>query len=189
MPIWVTPILAETAADAASSGGGAGLPQMDLPTYPSQFFWLAVTFGVLYWVMSTMILPRLGGAVEERRDRIADDLDQAAEHRRQAEEAEAAYNKALADARAKAQAIAAETRAELEAEIAAMQAEADEKTAARIADAEARLTAMRADASGKVREAAGDVAKAIVAALIDETPADDAVSGAVTGALAKPAAE
>ena len=169
---------AEDAASHAETSSG-GLPQMDFSTYPSQFFWLAISFGVLYWVMSSMILPRLGGAIEERRDRIADDFDQAAEFRRQAEEAEAAYNKALADARAKAQGIAAETRSAVEAEISEMQAEADEKAATDIAAAESRIAEMRASASEKVSDAAGDVTKAIIAALIEETPADDAVRAAV----------
>ncbi|MGF1544816.1 MAG: ATP F0F1 synthase subunit B [Parvularculaceae bacterium] len=168
------------AAEAAAEGGS--LPQADFSTWPSQLFWLAVTFGALYWIMSSSILPRLGGAIEERRDRIADDLDQAAEHRRQADEAEAAYERALADARAKAQAIAAETRAELEAEIAEMQKTADAEAAARLAEAEARIDAMKAEASSKVREAAADVAKAIVATLIDETPTDEAAANAVSDA-------
>ena len=172
-------LTAAAAAAPAGEAAGGGLPQMDFSTYPSQIFWLAITFGFLYWVFSTMILPRLGGAIEERRDRIADDLDQAAEFRRQAEEAEKAYNDALAAARAKAQSIAAETRAEVEAEIAGMQSEADAKAAADIAAAEDRINAMKTDAAAKVREAAADVAKTIVGTLIDETPTDDAVTAAI----------
>jgi len=182
MPIDVLLIAAAEAAGHAKSGGG-GLPQMDFSTYPSQIFWLLITFGGLYFLMSSVILPRLGGTIEERRDRVADDLDHAAEFRRQAEEAEAAYNSALADARAKAQTMAAETRAEVEAEIASMQQEADVKAATQIAAAEERLNAMKDQASTKVKEAAGDVAKTIVSALIDETPADDTVKAAVAGAI------
>ncbi|MEO1013730.1 MAG: hypothetical protein AAFX08_00940 [Pseudomonadota bacterium] len=177
--------LAMAAADAAHDAESAsGLPQMDFSTYPSQIFWLAVTFGALYWLMSSAILPRLGGAIEDRRDRIADDLDQAAEFRRQAEEAQAGYEAALADARAKAQAIAAETRAEMEAEVAAMQAEADERAAADVAAAEARIAEMKSTAASNVKEAARDVAKEIVGILIDETPADDAIAAAVSRATA-----
>ena len=174
---------ADGAAEAGKSSGG--LPQMDFSTYPSQIFWLAITFGILYWVMSSMVLPRLGGTIEERRDRIADDLDHAAEFRRQAEEAETAYNAALADARAKAQSIAADTRTEVETEIAELQAMADEKTAASLTAAEERLNKMKDDAALKVRDAAGDVTKSIVAALIEETPADDVVAAAIERASAR----
>lgn len=172
-------LLAETVEGGAAEASSGGLPQLDMSTYPSQIFWLAVTFGFLYLVMSRVVLPRLGGAIEERRDRIADDLDQAAEFRRKSEEAEAAYNAALADARARSQAIAGENRAAIEAEIADLQAEADADAAKLIAAAEARIAAMKANATSKVREAAQDTAKAIVAALIDETPTDEAAAAAV----------
>ncbi|MBI1393492.1 MAG: F0F1 ATP synthase subunit B' [Alphaproteobacteria bacterium] len=164
---------------AAAETSSGGLPQMDFSTYPSQLFWLAVTFGTLYAVMSSAILPRLGGAIEDRRDRIADDLDQAAEFRRQAEEAEKAYQTSLADARAKAQSIAAETRSEMEAEIASMQAEADDRATAKIAAAEAKIDEMKDKAAANVRAAAADVAREIVGALIDEKPTDETIAAAI----------
>ena len=167
----------EAAHDAEASGG---LPQLDMSTWPSQLFWLAVTFGVLYWLMAGRFLPAIGGAIEERRDRIADDLDTASEFRGQAEAAEAAYNQALADAKAKAQGIAADTRAEVDAEIAEMQAETDAKLQAHVEAAEARINDMKEEAAAKVGEAASDATRAIVERLIDEAPTDDAVARAMT---------
>ena len=84
-------MMSAAAAETAHGGeaASASLPQLDPTWWPSQLFWLALTFGVLYWLMAGKFLPTLGGAIEERRDRIADDLDQAAEFRRQAEDAEA----------------------------------------------------------------------------------------------------
>lgn len=175
-------VLAEEAAHAAGEAAhseGAGLPQMDVSTFPSQIFWLVITFGLLYWIMSSIVLPRLGAAIEERRDRIADDLDRAAESKRMAEEAETSYNRSLADARAKAQGIAAETREEVGAEVAAMQKDAEERLAGKVEAAEARIVAMKKTASAKVREAAADTTRAIVEALINETPSDAAVEAAL----------
>ncbi|MHA7873698.1 MAG: F0F1 ATP synthase subunit B family protein [Hyphococcus sp.] len=170
---------AETAADAAHSEASAGLPQLDPTWWPSQLFWLVLTFGVLYWLMAGRFLPAIGGAIEERRDRIADDLDQAGEFKRQAEEAEAAYNKALADAKAKAQGIAADTRAQMDEEIAKMQAETDEAVDRQIAAAEERIAEMKTAAAVKVQEAAAETARAIVETLIDEAPTTEAASKAV----------
>ncbi|MDZ7628098.1 MAG: hypothetical protein U5J99_06780 [Parvularculaceae bacterium] len=170
-------------ADAASNAEtGGSLPQMDVSTFPSQIFWLAVTFGALYIAMSRFVLPRLGAAIEERRDRIADDLDRAAESKRMAEEAEAAYHRSLADARAKSQAIAAETRDEVNAEIAALQKEAEASLSARAGAAEAKIAEMKGAAAAKVREAAADTTRAIVEALIQETPAEAAVEAALSRA-------
>lgn len=172
-------LLGAEAAEAAEKGG---LPQLDSSTWPSQLFWLAVTFGLLYWLMSSLFLPRIGAALEERRDRIADDLDKAAESRREAEEAEAAFNRSLADARAKAQAIAADAREDVGAEIAEMQKEAEEGLAEKTTAAEQRIADMKASAAAKVREAAADTTRAIVEALILETPTDAVVSAAVAKA-------
>ncbi|MEM9496102.1 MAG: ATP F0F1 synthase subunit B [Pseudomonadota bacterium] len=175
---------AETAADAAHGGESGGLPQFDPTWWPSQLFWLAVTFGFLYWLMSAKFLPAIGGAIEERRNRIADDRDQAATFHKDAEAAEAAYNQALADAKAKAQAIAGKTREETEETVARMQAETDTTVANQIAAAEERINAMKNDAAAKVREAAAETTKTIVEALIDETPTADAIEDALRSARA-----
>lgn len=176
----VLTIITMAAAEAQSSDGAAsGLPQLDTTWWPSQLFWLTVTFGVLYWLMASKFLPALGTAIEERRDRVADDLDQASDFKRQAEDAETAYNQSLADAKARAQAIAAETRADVDKDIAAMQAETGKELEAQVAAAEARIAEMKADAAAKVREAAGDTAGAIVETLIDEAPTSDAVDRAI----------
>ena len=166
------------AAEAAEEQA-PGLPQFNPETWPTQVFWLAVTFSVLYFLMSSYFLPRIGATLEERRDRVADDLDQAAESRRMAEEAEDGYNRALADARAKAQAIAAETHEEVAGEISAHQKEAETALAAKAAAAEERIAEMKASAAAKVREAANDTARAIVESLIHETPADAVVETAI----------
>lgn len=171
--------LAETAAEAGHGAASAGLPQLDPTWWPSQLFWLVLTFGVLYWLMAGKFLPAIGGAIEERRDRIADDLDQASESKREAEEAEAAYNRALADAKAKAQGIAADTRAEMDEEIARMQAETDGEVEQQIAAADARINEMKVAAEAKVHEAASETARAIVETLIDEAPTAETASKAV----------
>ncbi len=179
----VSAIVAAAAAAAEDAHGAAesgGLPQLDMSTWPSQLFWLAFTFGILYWLMAGRFLPAIAGAIEERRDRIADDLDQASEFKGQAEAAEDAYNQALADAKAKAQGIAADTRAEVDAEIAEMQAETDAKLQQKLDAAEARINDMKNEATAKVDEAAADATRAIVERLIDEAPTDDAVARAMT---------
>ncbi|MEO1309711.1 MAG: ATP F0F1 synthase subunit B [Pseudomonadota bacterium] len=171
-----------TALLAAEEAASGGLPQLDTSTYASQIFWLIVTFGVLYWFMSSIALPSIGGVIEERSDRIAADLDAAAELNAEAEAAERGYEQALADAKAKASAIAAETRKGIDEDIAKMQAETEERLAAKIDEAEKRIAKAQENVGEAVRAAATDVAGALVAALIEETPSDDAVKRAVNAA-------
>lgn len=175
-------ILAGAAEAAAAGETSPGLPQLDPTYFPSQLFWLAISFGLLYWAVSSLFLPKLGGVIEERRDRIEDDYDRAAELRRQAEDAQKAYEKALADAKARASSIAAETREKIDAEIRAMQHKADAEASEKVAAAESRIAAMRDAAAEKVREAARETAKALVETLIDEAPTDQTIAEAVDAA-------
>ena len=174
-------LMAAAAAEEAASGG---LPQFEASTFPSQLFWLVATFLILYWFMSSVALPKIGGVIEERSDRMADDLDKAAELNAQAEQAKETYEKALADAKAKASSIAAETRKDIDAEIAKLQAETDERLAAKVAEAEARIAAAQENVGEQMRLAAVDVAGSLVAALIEETPSEDTVRAAVEAARA-----
>ncbi|HEX2134654.1 MAG TPA: F0F1 ATP synthase subunit B', partial [Microvirga sp.] len=98
-----------TQAGTAAPGGepaDVGFPPFETETYGGQLLWLAISFGLLYMLLSRVVLPRLGGIIEARREAIARDLDQAAAMKTRAEEAGAAYEKAVAEARARAQALA-----------------------------------------------------------------------------------
>ena len=83
-------------------------PPFDSTYFGSQLIWLALTFIVLYVVMSRVALPRIGGILESRRVRIDGDLKEAERLRVETERALAAYEQALAEARANAQGIAFE---------------------------------------------------------------------------------
>lgn len=176
------PLAGEVPLETLPNGGG-GLPQLNLDTFPSQIFWLILAFFALYWLMSKIALPRIASVLEERADAIAGDLDRAEELKRKAEEAEAAYKQALADARAKAQAIAAETRAEIQKEVDAATARADAEISARAAEGEKRIAEMRETAIQGVREVAEETAIAVVERILPGVADDQAVRSAVHARL------
>ena len=178
MGLFISAAHAATAADD-HGGGGVGLPQLDFASFPSQIFWLIVTLVALYLIFVNVALPKIGGVIEERRDAIADDLDRAAELRRKAGEAEAAYEKALADARSEAGKIADAARAAIQKDIDAAVAKADAEIAARTAESETRLAEIRAEAQGAVAEVARDAAQALVEAVAPGAVEADAVAAAV----------
>jgi len=72
------------------------MPQLDLATFPSQLVWLAITFVALYLVMTLVGLPRVGGIIAKRRDRITGDLDKAQRMKTEAEAVIAALEEGLA---------------------------------------------------------------------------------------------
>jgi F-type H+-transporting ATPase subunit b len=172
-------------AGAAAHGGGheaaTGMPQLDFTTWPSQIFWLLVALVALYFILSRVALPRIGGVIEERQDAIEDDLDRAAEFKRRAALAEQAYEAALADAKAKANGIAAEARAAIQKDLDAAIAKADAQIAAKSAESETRIRQIRDNALASVETVAADTAEALVEALAPGA----ADAGAVRAAVAQ----
>ena len=114
-------------ADTAHETGERVFPAFDATYFPSQLFWLTITFAALYFVLSQMILPRLAGNLERRSDTIADDLDEAARLNEQAEEAKQALEVSLADARSRARETAAKAEAKMADEIAAESRKVDQQ--------------------------------------------------------------
>jgi F-type H+-transporting ATPase subunit b len=158
-------------AGAASTGQAvhSGLPQMDVSTFPSQIFWLAVTFGLLYLVLSRVTLPRVAATITRRRNRIDGDLATAEQSRKDAADALTAYDTGLAQARARAQVMAEENRKTILAEIERMKKEADAKAQESLSRAEKHIAAERVRASASVKASAAEAAAAIVARLTQQS--------------------
>lgn len=155
------------------------MPQLEISTFVPQLIWLGITFFFLYFVLSKVILPRIGGIIEERQDRIADDLDRADQFRNEAETALAAYEQALSEARNRAMGIAQDTREQVKAETDALRKDADAQIAKRLREAEDQIAATKTQAMAHVQEVATDAAKDIVAKLIDVSVDDHTASAAV----------
>jgi F-type H+-transporting ATPase subunit b len=154
-----------TEAHGGAEAASGGLPQLDFSTFPNQIFWLVVTLVAIYLILTRVALPRISSVLAERAGTITNDIATAEELKLRAEEAEAAYNQALADARSEAQKIVAEARAEIQAELDAATAKADAEIAARTAEAEKSIGEIRAGAADAVKIVATDTAAEIIAAL------------------------
>jgi len=160
----------ETLAAGASTcvgpdGTAIGMPQLCFDWWPNQIFWLVLTLVAIYLVLSRIALPRIAAVLAERAGTITNDIAAAEELKLKAREAEATYEKALADARAEAQRIVAETRAEIQEQLDAELAKADAEIAARTAESEKTIAEIQASALDSVKEVAKDVAKDIVTAM------------------------
>ena len=173
-------VLAAGAADAAHGAHKkSGLPQLDGSHFVPQLLWLALTFGVLYLVLSKFALPAVGEVIDERKQRIKRDLDEAERMKSETEKALATYEQALADARAKGSQIARDTRNTLAAETDRQRGAADAQANAKVADAEKRIGAMKARALGEVNAIAADTASAIVEALSGAKASADEIKSAL----------
>ena len=170
------------ATEPQGAASAPGMPQLDFSTFGNQIFWLLVTLVVIYFILSRIALPRIGAVLADRQGTITNDIAAAEELKAKAVEAEAAYNKALADARVEANRIIAETKAEIQADLDKAIAKADAGIAAKAAEGEKAIAAIRASAMESVTAVAKDTAKEIVAAMGGKADART-VTAAVTARM------
>lgn len=171
---------ATTHAEVGHEGVGHEVfPPFDPRTFPSQIVWLFIAFGILYWYMAKRALPQIGTVIENRKARIAKDLDDATRMQHQADEAAAKHERMLAEARAKAQSTAQAARDQLAAESEAKRKALEDQLAAKLAEAERQIAETRARAMTNVADIARDAAGAIVERLGGRPADPKAVAAAV----------
>jgi F-type H+-transporting ATPase subunit b len=158
------------------------MPQLNPLDWAPQLIWLLITFGILYLLMVKVALPRIGSVIDARADHIAKDLATADKLRRETEEAIAAYEQALAEAKQKAHAIVEDGRAKLKTETAEERARLERDLAKKSAEAEARIAEAKNSAMREVNAVAADVAADIVRQLIGVAPAKAEIDQAVATA-------
>ena len=158
------------------------MPQLNPLDWAPQLIWLVITFSILYVLMKRVALPRIGSVIAMRAQRITNDLESADKLRRETQEAIAAYEQALAEAKASAHTIAQDGRNRLKEEVAAERAALERELAAKTADAEARIQAAKMSALKEVNTVAAETASEIVRRLIGLAPSAPEVATAVAAA-------
>ena len=166
----------------AAGDGGAGLPQLDISTWPSQLFWLVVIFGVGYVIMARVVTPRIGSVLEDRRERLEVDLGKAKEASEEAAKMRADYEAGLEKARADAADFARGAAAEAAKKAEAAEAKVAKKLATKVATAETKLAEARAEAmdnlNGVAAEAAIEAVQQLAGIKATKAQADKAVKSA-----------
>jgi F-type H+-transporting ATPase subunit b len=176
------------AAPATTTGTVAehksgGFPPFETSTYPSQIFWLTVTFVALLIVMWRVAVPRIGGVIAERKGRIQTELAKAEESRKQAEHAAAAYQAPILEARERARAASEATRTQVAHEFERAKATADTEAHRKTTEAQERIAALQRQAKWHVTQAAEEAVVDIVSRLTGETVSRAEATAAVRDVL------
>lgn len=168
--------------ETGAEHGSGVFPPFDSTHFSSQILWLVITFGLFYLLMKKVIVPRVGGILEHRHDRIAQDLDEAARLKAEADAAVETYEKELAAARSKANSIAETAREAAKTKAAADRTAIETELAAKLSAAEASIAEIKANAFAQVGQIAEDTASAIVDQLIGAKATGDDIKAAVAAA-------
>lgn len=138
------------------------MPQLDPSSFPSQLFWLAVTFFCLYFIMWRVALPRITGVLQGRQNRISNDLERARTLRDDAEKLQAEYERSLMDTRAKAQQMTADAVHKMQQLSEERHAALDKELFKASSDAQKKILDARDTALDEIAAASSEISVAIV---------------------------
>ena len=138
------------------------MPQLDFATFPTQIFWLFITFLLLYLVMWKVVIPRISGVLEERQSRVENDLERAEQLQLEATSVLAAYEESISNGKLEAQKIIQEATLQIAESRAHREAEVLERISAMTAEAEGKINAARNDAIAEIRSVAAELVQITV---------------------------
>lgn len=164
---------------AANNHEGGGMPQLNSESFPSQVFWLFVTFGVFYIIISRFVAPQLAQIKDERNVCIRDDQAEAQSLKSAAEEALAAYTESLEEARKIARQIIDQTQTDIAQNAEQEKQELNLRLTQMTNQAHEDLISQKQDTLEHLQEISHDVTLRVIEALIGKKPTEKTVEKAV----------
>lgn len=138
------------------------LDQLDLVAY-SQFFWLAIVLGLIYFGIGKAMIPKIQSTVDDRDKKIAADLAAAEAARAEADETEETYRSAMDASRLEAMKLTAAAKADSAKAIEKKAAKADAANQARLDKAQERIRAARRAAQAEIAAVAAEMTQEVAA--------------------------
>ena len=150
----------------------AGLPQMDISTFPSQIFWLIVTFSILYVFMWKFVIPKLRITIEERRDKISNDINEAEKLKSEAEEILNKYKSKMTSSNQDAVKIIAEAKKQSDEYTEKVKRDNKSKVNAMIEESNIKIAEQEKKSKSEIEKATLETIKSISEKFIDKLPSD-----------------
>ena len=150
---------------AAESGG---MPQLNPEFWISQIFWLIITFGVLFIVLTKVILPKISDNLETRKSQILENIETADKQKEESQKKIDEYEKIILDSKIKAKNFFNEAREKILEDINkkrnALEKDLDEE----IISVENELSEFRNKSGEKINKIAAETSAELIKELIGE---------------------
>ena len=159
------------------------LNQLALVAY-SQFFWLLVVLGLIYFGIGKAMLPKIQSTVDAREQKIGDDLVAAEQARVEADATEEAYRLRMDESRSEAAKLTAKAKADGSKSSEQRVAEADVAIQTKAVEAASRIRVSREAAVKELEQLAGELARDISAKVAGVSVSTDEAAKAVKAVMA-----
>ena len=161
---------------AAESGG---MPQLNPEFWISQIFWLTLTFGVLYIVLSKLILPKISANLELRKSQIQENIEAAEKQRESSESKLKEYDDIVLKSKLKAKNIFKDAREKALKNINSKKETLDKQIDEEIKKAEQEIIVLKKSAPEKINKIAIETSSELVKKLIGAEVNNSSISAIV----------
>jgi len=163
-------------AFAAESGG---MPQLNPEFWISQIFWLTLTFGILYIVLSKLILPKISDNLESRKSQILENIEAAEKQRQNSEEKLKEYEEIVSKSKMEAKNIFNQAREKALKDISAKKEVLDKQIDDEIGKAEQEIKELQKRAPDKINKIAIETSSELIQKLIGAEVNNSSISAIV----------
>ena len=148
------------------SAESGGMPQLNPEFWFSQIFWLIITFGILYIILSNLILPKISSNLEQRKSQISDNIEAADKQREQSESKLKEYDEIILKSKIEAKNIFNQAREKAFKDINAKKEVLDRQIDEEIKKVDEEINQLRKDAPLKINKIAIETASELTQKLI-----------------------
>ena len=161
---------------AAESGG---MPQLNPEFWISQIFWLTLTFGILYIVLSKLILPKISANLELRKSQIQDNIEAAEKQRKDSESKLKEYDDIIFKSKLEAKNIFKDSREKVIKDINNKKETLENQINEEIKKAEKEIEVVKKSAPEKINKIAIEASSELVKKLIGAEINNSSISAIV----------
>ena len=152
---------------------GGGMPQLNPEFWISQIFWLTLTFGILYVVLSKLILPKISANLELRKSQIQENIEAAEKQRESSESKLREYDQIILKSKLEAKNIFKNAREKVLKDINSKKEILDKQIDEEISNAENEIEILKKSASEKINkiaiETSSDLVKKLIGAEVNKS--------------------
>ena len=164
---------------SAQSGESGGMPQLNPEFWVSQIFWLVLTFGLLYIILSKLILPKISNNLESRKSQILENIETAEKQREESEKKVKEFEKIILESKIEAKNYFNEARQKILEDITIKKNSLDKDIDDEISAAEQEIKNLKTASSEKIKSIAIETSSELIKQLIGEEANNSSVSAIV----------
>jgi len=157
----------------------AGMPQLDPTYWASQAFWLIIIFIALYLALSNLFIPKIKDSIDNRENKIKDDLDEAQKLKNLAEKKLKEYELSIEDAKKEVQKIIFESKNKLNLEIQSKKKEFEKEIEIEIEKAEKEIENLKKDSLKNILTISEEMASKVIEKISGEPMNQSSVKAAI----------